>query len=111
MPETGEQGQWYTWIREFIYESKKLLTLRRKTPILRYASEMGFDAIERKEGVQIFLDDYDLNRSDYQEYYANQHRQRTEAFVNALLNKANAEELFEQKDDGKEQFLRRLRAD
>lgn len=64
LPATGEDGQWYDWIKEYIYDSKRLLTLRTNLQLLYWARQYGFVAAERKEGIRIELSSVDLERSD-----------------------------------------------
>jgi len=38
----GEEGEWYDWAKDFIYDLKRLLTLRNQFPILAYAHGFGY---------------------------------------------------------------------
>lgn len=64
MPDTGEAGEWYSWAESFIHDSKRLLTVRRKTPLLRHVRRLGFDGVVRKGGVEIDCSQYELDRED-----------------------------------------------
>ena len=64
LPATGENGQWYDWIKGYIYDSKWLLTLRTNLQLLYWAHQYGYEAAERKEGIRIELSNVDLERSD-----------------------------------------------
>lgn len=48
MPDTGEEGQWYQWVREFIYDSKSILTFRNQLPLLKWASGTDMNALSGK---------------------------------------------------------------
>ncbi len=109
MPATGEADQWYKWAREFIYHSKRILTLRNQLPLLRWAHQYGYECAERKEGIQITLEEIDLDRADYRSYYANRHLDRTRKFVETALEEADATHLRQETDDGKRAFGDRLR--
>lgn len=111
MPDAGEGGEWYSWSVDFIHDSKRLLTLWHEVPKFRYAAEIGYEAVRRKEGIIIDFGDVDLDQDDYHEYYSEQHRQRAREFVDTILDQADAEELQQQTDDGREAFVARLRAD
>ena len=111
MPPTGETDEWYEWAADYVHESKRLLTLRRKLPLFRYAAAVGYERLQRKEGVEIDLTAIDLNRSDYFEHYSTAHHERTREFVDELLKQADAMALRNQTDDGKQAFVDRLRAD
>lgn len=41
MPDTGEEGRWFDWARDYIYDSKRLLTLRNKYRLLYWADQYG----------------------------------------------------------------------
>lgn len=111
MPETGAEGEWYSWVVDFIHESKRLLTLRRKLPVFRYAADLGYRTVRRKEGITIDLTDLDLERRDAFEYYSERHLDRTREFIDDLLEQAEADTLRDEIDDGKQAFVDRLRAD
>lgn len=111
MPETGEEGEWYSWVADFIHESKRLLTLRRKLTVFRYAAALGYRTVRRKEGIAIDLTQIDLDREGAFEYYSGRHLERTREFVDNLLEQADAGALRNEIDDGKQAFVDRLRAD
>jgi len=106
MPDTGEEGEWYQWAEAFILDSKRLLTLRRKSQVFQYAAAVGYEAVRRKEGITI-----DFDRSDPFGHYTREHLERTREFVDTLLEEADAVHLHERVDDGKRVFVERLRAD
>jgi hypothetical protein len=109
MPDTGEEGRWYQWAREFIYDSKRLLTLRNQFPLLKWAQEYGYEHAERKEGIRIDFTKFDLDRDDYRSHYTQRHLDRSREFVESVLNEANATHLLDDRDDGKRAFVDRLR--
>lgn len=111
MPETGEEGQWYQWVREFIYDSKRILTLRNQLPLLKWAHQYGYERAERKEGIQINLVEIDVDRTDHRSYYTNRHLDRSREFVETALYEAGATHLQGETDDGKRAFVDRLRGE
>lgn len=111
MPDPGEEGEWYAWTVDFIHTSKRLLTLRHEVPKFQYVAELGYDIVRRKEGITIDLAGVDLERRDYRAYYTDQHQQRAREFVDTLIAHADAADLQQHTDDGKEAFVARLRAD
>ncbi|KYH23788.1 hypothetical protein HAPAU_38670 [Halalkalicoccus paucihalophilus] len=111
LPATGEAGQWYDWIKGYIYDSKRLLTLRNNLQLLYWARQYGYEVAERKEGIRIELSSVDLERSDPWDYYADRHLDLTREFiVSTVLEQVGAPQLRERTDDGKRAFADRLRA-
>lgn len=111
MIDTGEDGAWYLWAQDYIHDSKRLGTLRRKTALFRYAQGLGYDAVERKEGIEIDFDQHDLGRDDFHEYYRKRHTERSIEFVQTVLDETGFGSIQDETDDGKEVFLQRLAGD
>lgn len=109
MPDTGEEGRWFNWARDYIYDSKRLLTLRNKYRLLYWARHYGFEVVERKEGITIDLTTLDLDRDDFRAHYTDQHLARSRVFVVTVLEEAGARHLSDKMDDGKRVFADRLR--
>lgn len=109
MPDTGEEGQWYQWCRKYIYDSKRLLTLRNQLRLLYWANRYGYEHAERKEGIQINLTALDFEREDHRRHYANRHLDRSREFVDTALEEGGSVHLREKSDDGKRAFVDRLR--
>jgi hypothetical protein len=111
MVDTGEEGSWYRWARSYIHDSKRLGTLRRKAALFRYAREQGYGVAKRKEDIRIPFNQYDLDRTDFHDYYQKRHTERSIEFVQTMLDETGFARLGDEIDDGKEVFLRRLGAD
>lgn len=111
VPDTGKRGTWYEWARPFIHESKRLLTVRRKMHVLRYAREFGVRAVRRKNDVVIDLSEYDLERDDPWTYYGALHEDRSVAFVRTILAEIDADDLEGKPDPGRDEFIRQLEKD
>ncbi|MFC6764184.1 hypothetical protein [Natrinema soli] len=109
MPDTGEEDVWYPWAKGYIYDSKRILTLRNHFLKFKHANGFGYEAAERKEGILIEFGDLDFSRSDYHTHYTARHLKRTREFVVTVLEEADATHLREENDDGKRAFIDRLR--
>jgi prophage maintenance system killer protein len=108
IPDTGETGEWYDWASNYVEDSKRLLTLRRRYRIFRYAEQLGYDTVKRKHGVMIPFEEYDIHRPDAFEHFTRAHLKRTERFVQTVLEKTEATHLLDVEDDGKRAFVSRL---
>ncbi len=103
------EGDWHEWARNHVYESKRLLTLRRKADLLHYAKKAGVETIQRRSGIEIELSAYDFENGDIRAVAEEGHRDRCIQFVIELLERSGHTELKERRDDGKEAFVARLR--
>jgi prophage maintenance system killer protein len=110
MPDTGEDQSWYQWAADYVFDSKRLITLRRKFRLLQRARECGYDSARRKDGAEIDLTAIDFSRDDQSSYYATKHNERTQEFIDRLLAKTGHEELQSTPDKGKSVFIDRLKA-
>jgi len=91
-------------VEEYISDSKRILTVRRNVTKFRILEQCGCTTIERKGGIRIPLDDFDLTCSNPYSEFAQKHEQRSIEFVTQLL-----EEEWETVDDpGLNVFLDRL---
>jgi len=66
MPETSieidsETYDWREWVNEYINESKRLLTVRRKNVLFKHLYRFGARTLERKHAVEIDLTAYELD--------------------------------------------------
>lgn len=66
MPETKteiepETYDWREWVNEYINESKRLLTVRRKNVLFKHLRGFGATTLERKHEVMIDLSEYELD--------------------------------------------------
>lgn len=110
MPDTGKDQSWYPWASDFIFDSKRILTLRRKLRLLQRARECGYDRVRRKDGAEIDLHEINFNRQNYTRHYRREHMNRSEEFVKLLLERTESEHLKETQDEGKGVFIDRLKA-
>jgi len=110
IPDTGENGSWYPWAADYIFDSKRLLTLRRKSPLLKRALECGYDRVRRKDGAEIDLHETNLDRDNYTRYFGDRHLERTHEFVDTVLSKTGSCKLNRMEDKGKRVFIARLKS-
>ena len=54
-----DEYDWMRWVNDYINESKRLLTVRRKGDRFRYLEEFGCDVLVRKHGIEIPLEEYE----------------------------------------------------
>lgn len=102
MPETAKQlndtdeYDWMEWVNNYINESKRLLTVRRKGDRFKYLKEFGCDVLVRKHDIEIHLEEYelDLPRSERWETYAEQHEQLWIDFTEEAVERAEMTELL-----------------
>jgi len=105
---TTANDEWINWIDEYITESKRLLTLTTNPRLFVWLTEHGATQVERKDGIQIPLDEYDIAGDDPWADLSAVHEQLSIDFVHTYLDQAGARELAEQRDDGKQAFISRL---
>lgn len=109
VPDTGEEGEWYDWAEPYVHESKRLLTVRRKAHVLRYAREFGVDVVRRRNAVDIDLQEYALDVDDPLGHFSAEHESASIDFVRTALDVADAPELETRTDRGWENFVSGLR--
>lgn len=102
------QGDWHSWAKNHIYESKRLLMLRRKSSLLQHAKSHGVDVIRRKSGVELDLSAHDFENDNIQEIAKDGHTNRCIQFTIELLERSGHEYLKSKTDDGKRTFIDRL---
>ncbi|WP_229504845.1 hypothetical protein [Natrinema versiforme] len=101
MPETATQLDeadrygWMEWVNDYINESKRLLTIRRKGSRFKYLEEFGCDVLVRKHDIEIPLEEYelDLRRSERWRRYAKRHENLWIDFTEEAVRRAGATEL------------------
>ena len=102
-----EEYDWKTWVNEHITESKRLLTVRRKTTAFSLLSEWGCDTVMRKNGIEIVLAEYDLDftRSEAYAYYGDVHTELCTDFLIESVTRAGHDELITTEVIGKAEFV------
>lgn len=116
MPKTAEEIEpdtydWRDWVNEYINESKRLLTVRRKNVLFKYLRDFGATTLERKHGVVIDLTEYELDMYPHEakEKYAQEHEQLWIEFVNEAVERAGYPEMKNAAALSKTEFAERIR--
>lgn len=108
VPDTGENGVWYDWAEPYVLRSKRLLTVRRKAHVFRYARDFGVDVVRRRNDVDVDLHGFALDVDDPLEHFAAEHESESIDFVRTILDVSDATELEGTTDRGWENFVRGL---
>lgn len=116
MPETSvevdpESYDWREWVNEYINESKRLLTVRRKNVLFKHLYRFGARTLERKHAVEIDLTAYDLDMypSKAKIVYAEKHEELWIEFVEEAVERAGYPELKEKPGLSKVEFAEKIR--
>lgn len=109
--EGDDEYDWMNWVNEYIERSKCILTVRRKGDIFRILQDFGCDVLIRKHGVEIVLEEYDLDlpRSERWSVYAEQHERLMIEFIEDAVRRAGMDELLETHGLTKHEFAARLK--
>ena len=117
MPETSveidsETYDWRKWVNEYINESKRLLTVRRKNVLLKHLSDFGATTLERKHGVMINLTAYELDMypAEAKTVYATAHEELWIEFVEEAVERTDNRELMESPGLSKAEFAEKIRS-
>lgn len=116
MPETSvevdpELYDWREWVNEYISESKRLLTVRRKNVLFKHLYRFGVRTLERKHAVEIDLKAYELDMypSEAKVVYAEKHEELWIEFVEEAVERAGYPELKETMGLSKTKFAEKVR--
>lgn len=108
MPRTHlDDETWQEWVDPYIVESKRLITVRRNNIRFKQLQELGVDRVERKDGIQIRLDEFELDMHwrDALSTYATRHEDHCTEFARAVLERAEQEDLLSQAGPSKQDFI------
>ena len=116
MPETKteiepETYDWREWVNEYINESKRLLTVRRKNVLFKHLREFGATTLERKHEVMIDLSEYELDMYPHEAkvFYAERHEDLWIEFVEQAVERAGFPELTDTTGISKAEFAEKIR--
>lgn len=116
MPETAveiepEVYDWREWVNNYINESKRLLTIRRKNVKLKYVRKFGGTTVIRKHDVRIPLSSYELDMppSRAKKQYAEEHEQLWIEFVEQAVERVGKPELKAEAGLTKPEFAEKIR--
>lgn len=108
MPRTHVDDEtWHEWVDPFIIDSKRLITVRRNNLRFKKLEELDVTLVERKDGIQIRLADFELDmhwREALSEY-ATQHESHCTEFAQEVLTRAEREDLLDQSGPTKQEFI------
>lgn len=108
MPRTHVDDEtWRTWVDPYIVGSKRLITVRRNNVRFKQLQELGVDFVERKDGIQIRLAEFDLDMHwrEALSTYAGRHEAYCTEFAHAVLARTDREDLRTQAGPPKQDFI------
>ena len=111
MPRTHvDDDTWREWVDSYIVDSKRLITVRRNNIRFKHLAELDVDLVERKDGIQIRLADFDLDMHwrDALSEYAGRHETHCTEFARTVLKRAEREDLLEQPGPTRQEFVEYL---
>ena len=111
MPRTHvDDDAWRGWVDPYIVESKRLITVRRNNIRFKHLEEVAVDGVERKDGIQIELAEFDLDMH-WQEAlseYAGRHETHCTGFAHEVLERTGRQDLRSQSGPTKQEFIEYL---
>lgn len=108
MPRTHlDDETWQEWVDPYIVDSKRLITVRRNNIRFKQLQELDVDLVERKDGIQIQLDEFELDMHwrDALSTYATRHEVHCTEFARAVLERAERDDLLEKTGPTKQEFI------
>ncbi len=108
MPRTHvDDTMWRQWVDPYIIDSKRLITVRRNNIRFKQLEELGVDGVERKDGIQIRLSEFDLDMHwrEALSAYAGRHEHQCREFAQAVLERAEREDLCDRQGPTKQEFI------
>lgn len=111
MPRTHiDDETWQEWVEPYIVESKRLTTVRRNNLRFKQLEELGVDLVERRDGIQIRLAEFQLEMHwrDALSTYARRHEEQCTAFAYAVLKRAERDELLDRSGPTRQAFIEYL---
>lgn len=111
MPRTHiDDETWQEWVDPYIVNSKRLITVRRNNVRFKQLVDLGVDRIERKDGIQIELDEFELDMHWQKALstYARQHESHCTEFARSVLEQVDREDLINYTGPSKQEFTEYL---
>jgi hypothetical protein len=108
MPRTHlDDETWQEWVDPYIIESKRLITVRRNNIRFKQLQELGVDRVKRKDGIQIQLDDFELDMHwrEALSTYATRHEAHCTEFARAVLEREERSDLLEKAGPTEQEFI------
>jgi len=111
MPRTHiDDFTWRDWVDPYIVDSKRIITVRRNNIRFKRLQELGVDLVERKDGIQIRLAEFELDMHwrDALSTYASRHEKHCTDFAQDVLKQADRAELIDQEGPTKQELIEYL---
>lgn len=108
MPRTHvDDYRWQEWVDPYIVDSKRLITVRRNNIRFNRLGELGVDFVERKDGIQIRLEDFDLDMPWWEAHssYATVHEDLCTDFARDVLQHVDREDLLDKAGPTRAAFI------
>lgn len=108
MPSTHlDDATWRKWVDPYIADSKRLITVRRNNLRFKRLAALDVDLVELKNGIQISLDDFELDMSwqDAHSIYATRHEAHCIGFARAVLDQAERRDLLQRSGPTRSAFI------
>lgn len=103
------EGDWHEWARAHVFESKRLLMIRRRPDLLRHAKRLGVETVRRKSGIEVDLTAQEFEDGSIRRMAEEGHRNRCVQFAKEILERSSLDHLISSQDDGRRAFVDRLR--
>lgn len=111
MPPTHiDDETWQEWVDPYIVDSKRLITVRRNNVRFKQLEDLDVDLVERKDGIQIQLDEFELDMHwrEALSTYARQHEAHCTEFARSVLEQVDREDLIDTTGPSKQEFTEYL---
>jgi hypothetical protein len=108
MPRTHvDDDSWREWVDPYIVDSKRLITVRRNNLRFKKLGELDVDIVERKDGIQIRLAEFqlDMHWQEALSEYASLHESHCVEFAQAVIERAERDDLLDQTGPTKQEFI------
>ncbi|ACV11907.1 conserved hypothetical protein [Halorhabdus utahensis DSM 12940] len=108
MPRTHvDDSAWREWVDPYIVDSKRLITVRRNNVRFKTLAELDVDLVERKDGIQIRLAEFELDMHwrEALSKYAGLHESHCTEFAQAVLQRAERDDLLDRQGPTKQEFI------
>lgn len=114
MPRTHiDDETWQEWVDPYIVDSKRLITVRRNNLRFKQLEELDVEVVERKDGIQIRLDTFELDMHwrEALATYASRHESHCMGFARSILEQADREDLIDRSGPTNQEFTEYLATD
>ncbi|WP_434529937.1 hypothetical protein ACODNH_00455 (plasmid) [Haloarcula sp. NS06] len=108
MPRTHvDDDTWREWVDPYIVDSKRLITVRRNNLRFKQLEDLDVDLVERKDGIEIRLAEFELDMHwrEALSKYAGQHESHCTDFGQAVLERAERDDLLDRQGPTKQEFI------